>query len=165
VRPSLQYRYVEETDARLLARAKSGEEAAFLALYRRHCTATFRFAYRLTSSQPEAEDIVQECFLALLGRDGFDARQGSLRIYLYGIVRQLAWRRSRLAERESEEVDDRGAAEEPLRGLLEQERGSNGGARGLCAAAIAARGIDPVRVRGAFARRNRCDYEGGLWVR
>jgi len=113
---------VDETDARLLTRAKGGEAAAFRKLYERHRAPAFRFAYRLTSSAPEAEDIVQDCFLALLGRDGFDGSQGTLRTYLYGIVRHLAWRRSRLAGRESDELDDRGAAEDPLRDLLEHER-------------------------------------------
>jgi RNA polymerase sigma-70 factor (ECF subfamily) len=119
---SLQYRYVEEMDAGLLARARLGDEAAFLRLYGRHRTPAFRFAWRLTASSSEAEDIVQECFLALLGRDSFDARQGSLRTYIFGIVRHLAWKRSRLMERESEEVDDRAAAIDPLRDLLDSER-------------------------------------------
>jgi RNA polymerase sigma-70 factor (ECF subfamily) len=112
-------------DAGLLARARVGDEAAFLTLYRRHRTPIFRFAYRLTASAPEAEDIVQECFLALLGRDGFDARQGSLRTYLFGIVRHLAWKRSRLLDRETretEEVDERADIVDPLRDLLMDER-------------------------------------------
>jgi hypothetical protein len=33
-----QYKYVDETDAALLARARHGDEAAFLTLYRRHRT-------------------------------------------------------------------------------------------------------------------------------
>ena len=113
---------MEETDAGLLARARVGDEAAFLTLYRRHRTPAFRFAYRLTASTSEAEDIVQECFLALLGSDGFDARQGSLRAYLFGIVRHLAWKRSRLMERETEEVDERADIVDPLRDLLTDER-------------------------------------------
>jgi RNA polymerase sigma-70 factor (ECF subfamily) len=111
-----------ETDAGLLVRAKRGDEAAFLALYQRHRTPVFRFAYRLTASPAEAEDIVQECFLALLGRDGFDARQASLRTYLFGIVRHMAWKRSRQLERESEEVDGRAGEIDPLRDLLVSER-------------------------------------------
>jgi RNA polymerase sigma-70 factor (ECF subfamily) len=113
---------VDETDAGLLARARRGEEAAFLTLYARHRTPAFRFAYRLTSSSAEAEDIVQECFLALLGRDGFDAGQGAIRTYLFGIVRHLAWKRLRTAERESEEVDERVDGGDPLRELIESER-------------------------------------------
>jgi len=109
-------------DAGLLARARLGDETAFLTLYQRHRAAAFRFAYRLTVSAPAAEDIIQECFLALLGGGGFDARQGSLRTYLFGIVRHLAWKRSRLAERETEEVDDRAADLDLLRDVLASER-------------------------------------------
>jgi RNA polymerase sigma-70 factor (ECF subfamily) len=113
---------VDETDAGMLERAKLGDEAAFLALYRRHRTPAFRFAYRLTASSATAEDIVQECFLALLDRDAFDATQASLRTYLFGIVRHLAWKRSRLLARETDETDDRAAGVDPLRELLESER-------------------------------------------
>jgi len=111
-----------ETDAALLGRAKRGNEQAFLALYQRHRTPAFRFAYRLTGSAAEAEDIVQECFLSILGRESFDATQASLRTYLFGIVRHLAWKRSRRMERESEEVDDRAGIADPLRDLLASER-------------------------------------------
>lgn len=109
-------------DAGLLARARLGDEAAFLTLYQRYRTPAFRFAWRLTASSAAAEDIVQECFLALLGRDAFDARQGLLRTYLFGIVRHLAWKRSRLIERETDEIDDCTGEADPLRDLLESER-------------------------------------------
>jgi RNA polymerase sigma-70 factor (ECF subfamily) len=105
----------------LLARARRGEEAAFLTLYQRHRLPAFRFAYRLTASAAKAEDIVQECFLALLGRDAFDERKASLRTYLFGMVRHLAWKRLRLDDRESE-LDDRAADADPLREVLASER-------------------------------------------
>ena len=38
-----------------------------LVLFEEHHAPLFRFAYRLTGSVADAEDIVQECFLALLG--------------------------------------------------------------------------------------------------
>jgi RNA polymerase sigma-70 factor (ECF subfamily) len=111
-------------DAGLLTQARRGDEAAFLALYERHRTPTFRFAYRLTVSTAAAEDIVQECFLALLGGAEFDARQGSLRSYIFGIVRHLALKRLRLAEREAQETDDHAADLDPLGNLLASERAS-----------------------------------------
>lgn len=109
-------------DPSLLDAARRGDETAFLTLYQRHRIPVFRFAYRLTSSAPAAEDIVQECFLALLGGAGFDARQGSLRTYLFGIVRHLALKRARLVERETEEADERAGAFDPLGDLLVAER-------------------------------------------
>lgn len=113
---------MDETDGVLLARARQGDEAAFLTLYRRHRIPTFRFAYRMTSSPAAAEDIVQECFLSLLGRDAFDGRQSCLRTYLFGIVRHLAWKQARLSERETEEVEDAVDVIDPLRDLLASER-------------------------------------------
>jgi RNA polymerase sigma-70 factor (ECF subfamily) len=114
--------YVEETDPGLLSRARCGDETAFLTLYQRHRMATFRFAYRLTGAASAAEDIVQECFLALLGGAGFDARQASLRTYLFGIVRHLALKRARLVEHETDEGGDRAAEFDPLSQLLASER-------------------------------------------
>ena len=55
-------------EAELLRRAGAGEEAAFLLLYERHRTPVFRFACRLLGSAPLAEDVTQECFLAVLKR-------------------------------------------------------------------------------------------------
>jgi RNA polymerase sigma-70 factor (ECF subfamily) len=113
-----------ETDAALLGLAKRGEEKAFLTLYQRHRMPAFRFAYRLTGSAGDAEDIVQECFLSILHRESFDARRASLRTYLFGIVRHLAWKRSQRMERETEdsEPDDRPSLVDPLRDLLTSER-------------------------------------------
>jgi RNA polymerase sigma-70 factor (ECF subfamily) len=64
-----------------------------------HHLALFRFAYRLTGSAADAEDIVQECYLGLL-RSGsaFDERRTSLRTYLFGAVRNQASKRFRRRE-------------------------------------------------------------------
>lgn len=45
--------------------ARRGREAAFRELFDEHHLPLFRFAYRLTGSLADAEDIVQECFLEL----------------------------------------------------------------------------------------------------
>src|SRR5262245_55989609 len=65
-------------------------------IFDEHHRALFRFAWRLTGSSEDAEDIVQECFLALL-RPGstFDASKGSVRTYLFGAVRNQAINRLR----------------------------------------------------------------------
>jgi RNA polymerase sigma-70 factor (ECF subfamily) len=111
-------------DARLLAGARRGEEPAFLALYQRHRTPVFRFAWRFTGSVHTAEDVTQECFLALFAGAAFDPKQGSLRTYLFGIARHLAMRRTRIEERESEEPTDNAAAApcDILGDLIGQER-------------------------------------------
>jgi hypothetical protein len=57
----------------LIRDARRGKETAFLRLSDEHRLQLFRFAWRLTGSIADAEDIVQECFLALLRPNcGFD---------------------------------------------------------------------------------------------
>ena len=80
----------------LVKAARKGEEAAFLQLFDEHHLPLFRFAYRLTGSMADAEDIVQECFLSLL-RKGctYDPKRTPIRIYLFGIVRNQSLKRLR----------------------------------------------------------------------
>ena len=80
----------EQTDEALLDLARRSE-TAFMLLFDRHREVIFRVAYRLTNSVTAAEDITQECFLGLLDApERFDPAKGSLRMYLYGAVRNLA---------------------------------------------------------------------------
>src|SRR5664279_5007508 len=76
--------------------SRQGEEAAFLKLFDDHHLPLFRFAYRLTGSAADAEDIVQECFLELLRPAcSYDPRRTSPRTYLFGVVRNQALKRRR----------------------------------------------------------------------
>jgi len=71
-----------------------------------HKDVLYRFAYRMTGSSSAAEDVVQECFLALWRRpDAYDPNRGAQRAFLLGIVRNLILRRWR-AERSYEALDD-----------------------------------------------------------
>jgi RNA polymerase sigma-70 factor (ECF subfamily) len=82
-----------ETDEELLLRTQSGDEEAFLALYRRRQAGLFRFALHMSGSMPVAEDVTQEVFLALLREDcGYDPDRGTLSGYLFGIARKLVLR-------------------------------------------------------------------------
>jgi RNA polymerase sigma-70 factor (ECF subfamily) len=85
------------TDAELLRSAATGEAAepglAVDALYRRHGTTVYRYAWLLTGSEPAAADVLQETFLALLAAPAeFDPTRGSAAAHLCGIVRHLALR-------------------------------------------------------------------------
>ncbi|MDZ8275793.1 sigma-70 family RNA polymerase sigma factor [Microbacterium aquimaris] len=51
------------TDAALVARAASGSEHAFRALYRSYATPLYRIAYALLGDAADAEDVLQETFL------------------------------------------------------------------------------------------------------
>ena len=55
-----------------------------------------RFAFRLTGSAHDAEDIVQECFLELLRPGcGYNSKRTPLRTYLFGVVRNQSLKRLR----------------------------------------------------------------------
>ena len=109
-------------ETQLLDAAQAGNERAFLQIYQLYRAPLFRFAWRLTTSQPAAEDIVQECFAVLLESRSFDNSRGTLRTYLFGIIRNLVSRRFRLLEREADPVDEAPAPVNPLSDLLNAER-------------------------------------------
>ena len=74
--------------------ARRGNEAAFLRLSDEHYLQLFRFAWRLMGSIADAEDIVQECLLALLRPNcGFDPTRTTIRTYLLGAVRNQSLKR------------------------------------------------------------------------
>ena len=99
-----------ETDDELLLRMQSGDEEAFLTLYRRRQGGLFRFALHMSGSMPVAEDVTQEVFLALLREGcGYDPDRGTLSGYLFGIARKLVFRhleRGRLDVALDTESDD-----------------------------------------------------------
>jgi RNA polymerase sigma-70 factor (ECF subfamily) len=104
--------------------ARNGREAAFLGLFDQHHAPLFRFAYRLTGSVADAEDIVQECFLELLrAESAYDPRRGSVRTYLFGVVRNQSLKRRRRNDLPSEEgldaTHNRSPESEVLRTELE----------------------------------------------
>lgn len=80
-------------DVQLFQRASAGEEAAFVALYRRWQGGIYRYSLRLSSSTAIAEDVTQEVFLALMDKAGFDPSLGTFPAYLYGIARNQVLRR------------------------------------------------------------------------
>jgi RNA polymerase sigma-70 factor (ECF subfamily) len=72
----------------------------------------FRFAYRMTGSVADAEDIVQECFLAALRpNSAYDASRTPMRTYLFGVARNQALKL--LAKRPVTAEDDERVSEAP----------------------------------------------------
>ncbi len=108
-------------EADLVREARQGGQQAFLVIYHRHRSPVFQFAWRLTGSQAAAEDVTQECFLALVRGAAFDAR-GGLRTYLFGIARNLMLRRFRISEREAEEAVDATSPVDVLGDFIEAEQ-------------------------------------------
>lgn len=110
------------SDADLVREACKGGEQAFLTIYDRHRTTVFQFAWRLTGSRSEADDVTQECFLTLVRGAAFDCKRGELRAYLFGIARNLVLRRLRISAHEAEEAPYAVAPVDVLGELLEAER-------------------------------------------
>ena len=54
---------MEGSDAAAVARARAGDREAFRVLVERHSRNVFRLAFRMTRSEEDAEDVVQETFL------------------------------------------------------------------------------------------------------
>jgi RNA polymerase sigma-70 factor (ECF subfamily) len=85
-----------DDDATLAARVVSGDEQAFVTLFRRYQGPVYRFVRQMGGAAETAEDVTQEVFIAFMETGGrFDAALGSLRVYLYGIARNLVRRQLR----------------------------------------------------------------------
>jgi RNA polymerase sigma-70 factor (ECF subfamily) len=88
--------------------------AEFREAYGRHKDVLYRYAWRMTGSPAAAEDLVQECFLALLRNPAaYDHQRGTLRSFLIGVTRNLALKRLR-GEKPFEELDDEAAICQPI---------------------------------------------------
>lgn len=85
-----------DDEAMLAARMASGDEQAFVTLFRRYQGPVYRFVRHMGGSAETAEDVTQEVFIALMEGSGrFDAARGPLKVYLYGIARNLLRRQIR----------------------------------------------------------------------
>ena len=84
-----------DSDAALAARASRGDAAAFERLYARWAERVLRFAASRLGSREDAEDVVQEVFLALhRGLARYEGRS-SFGTWLFGIAYHLTCRRLR----------------------------------------------------------------------
>jgi RNA polymerase sigma-70 factor (family 1) len=64
-------------DTELLALMRGGDQAAFNAIYERHCPALYRTALRILDDEDTAKDVVQEVFINLYERNSKARVQGS----------------------------------------------------------------------------------------
>jgi RNA polymerase sigma-70 factor (ECF subfamily) len=86
------------SDAELLRLAVAGEEQAFLLLYGRLKSGIFRYAFYMTGSKVNAEEVTQEVFITLL-KESHNYRQdrGDVAAFAFGISRNFV---RRIARRE-----------------------------------------------------------------
>jgi RNA polymerase sigma-70 factor (ECF subfamily) len=95
------------TDSELIPRAGRGDVTAFELLYERHRMAVYRYCWLLSGSVADAEDVTQECFLALVRKpSAFDGERAQLRTWLIAVARRQWLNRRRGLARESEELSD-----------------------------------------------------------
>jgi RNA polymerase sigma-70 factor (ECF subfamily) len=81
-------------------------DSEFREVFQQHKDVLYRFAYRMTGSSSMAEDVVQECFLALWRKpDAYNSARGELRAFLLGITRNLIFRRWR-DQRQYQSLDE-----------------------------------------------------------
>lgn len=99
-------------EAALIARCRTGEEAACAELVQAHQRMVFNLAYHLLGSQEEARDLSQEVFLRVFRTLGSFRGESALRTWIYRIVVNQARNRRRgwLRRHRSEQV----SLDEPL---------------------------------------------------
>jgi RNA polymerase sigma-70 factor, ECF subfamily len=104
---------MDENDARDVAEAQAGDELAFRRLVERHSRGVFQLAYRLTGSEPDAEDIVQDTLLkAYRELRRFESRS-SFRTWVHRITVNCAYDLLRQRPRHQAESLDAPGAQDP----------------------------------------------------
>jgi RNA polymerase sigma-70 factor (ECF subfamily) len=89
-------------------------EAEFAAIFSEHKDSVYRFAWRMTGSASAAEDVAQDCFVALLrSPERYDAGRAPMRAFLIGMARNIILHRWR-AESRFDPLDDDAFLAEPL---------------------------------------------------
>lgn len=77
---------VRTADVELAGRIKSGEAAAFEALYRQHASRLYNLASRMAGGASEAEDLLQDIFLLAYRKVGSYRGESSLGTWLYRLA-------------------------------------------------------------------------------
>lgn len=93
-------------DSVLISRYKAGDAEAFETLYGRYKTVMASYVYALTGSREEADNIVQEVFLAVIRRADSLTPEGNFRAYLLTRARGLALNLKRAKVPESADCPD-----------------------------------------------------------
>ena len=102
VRPTTQGQN-EPTDQEIMTKLAHGDETAFQTLYERHGQVAYALALRLMRDPSQAEDIVQDSFLAVWRQGArFDGAKSSVRTWILSIVHHRSVDVLRCARRQRE---------------------------------------------------------------
>ena len=77
---------VRSADLELAGRIKSGEAAAFEALYHQHASRLYNLASRMAGGASDAEDLLQDIFLLAYRKVGSYRGESSLGTWLYRLA-------------------------------------------------------------------------------
>jgi RNA polymerase sigma-70 factor, ECF subfamily len=118
---------MDPNDVHDVAQAQSGDEQAFRRLVERHSRSVFQLAFRLTGSEPDAEDIVQDAFLKAYRELRRFQSRSSFGTWLHRIAANCSYDLLRQRPRhkaESLDAEDGGDGEPSTRGArIEPEAG------------------------------------------
>ncbi len=157
-------RWLGSTDEQLLEATASGEEEAFVEIYRRYHERVYRFAYHMTGSAAAAEDVTHSSFASLLESPrGFRPGRAGLGTYLCAAARNQNLKR--LRQTRHEVPCTRPAVESrveggPLQSLLAEELAHAVRDAVLPTGAAASGGRHSVRAGGTGPRERRRDRGG-----
>jgi RNA polymerase sigma-70 factor, ECF subfamily len=101
------------TDEQLIAEFQAGSQPAFAELFERYREPVYRFFRRRLDHPARAEELAQECFMAVLRNAVRYEPRASFRSYLYGIAMRMIYAERRKAGRElseNEKLDERPGA-------------------------------------------------------
>src|SRR5579872_3035056 len=79
--------YQSLPDARLAALLKEGDQSAYTEIFQRYKRILYKHAFRMLEDQDDANDVIQDVFLALWQKRESLIIKGSLAAYLYQSVR------------------------------------------------------------------------------
>jgi RNA polymerase sigma-70 factor (ECF subfamily) len=133
---------MELTDEAAVARAKAGDVDAFRVLVERHGRTLFRLAYRMTGSEQDAEDVVQESFLRAYRQIGKFDQRASFGTWVHRIATNRSLDLMRSRERRREQAQPRDAEmDDPILAIESAEpdperKAMSGEARDRIAAAM-----------------------------
>jgi RNA polymerase sigma-70 factor (ECF subfamily) len=113
----------------LIARARSGDDQAFAAIFELHSRFVYKFIYAMRGEQAAAEELTQETFLAAYKNIHALRGEADLRTWLCAIAKNIVYKNFRARRKEGinsgEEIESIGAADDknlpPDREFLDKE--------------------------------------------
>ncbi|MCU0723250.1 MAG: RNA polymerase sigma factor [Planctomycetes bacterium] len=119
---------MDETDAILVERAQAGDREAFSRLVDRHMRDVYAFAYRMTGTHADADDVAQQAFVNAFAKLWTYSPDVCFRAWVFTIAGNLATDlHRRKSVRREVALADRGAGgdgiSDPVRAAIRNETG------------------------------------------